>query len=808
MARSGSKLLHVGRRVLGLLLLLAVLVPVAGWMLLRASMPMLDGIQPLIGLRQAVTVERDAEGVPTIRAGSREDLFCALGYLHAQDRFFQMDLLRRQGAGELSELAGPLTLALDREARQHLFRRRAGAVLAALTPDQARALDAYVAGVNSGLASLGVRPWEYLALRATPRPWTREDCVLVIDAMSMNLETDGSDERARAAIAQTYGEAVVDFLRPPVTERSAALDGSSAPAPPIPDAASFVPRLFTPGDHPPVPVLKTTAALPVDPELLPGSNSFALAGARTAGGGALVANDPHLGLAVPNIWYRASLVLPDTTATGVTLPGVPALVLGSNGHIAWGFTNSYLDTCDLVTVDIDPADLGRYRVPDGDGWEPFEIVHETLAVHGRQPEACDVTTTRWGPLVTRPGAGGPVYARHWSEYDAGAINFNVTELLGTRDMDAAVEIAHRGGFHPQNFLVGDREGNVAWTIIGRVPRRVGFDGRTPGSWADGTRRWDGFLPPGEVPVIRNPAGGQLWTANNRVVGGDMLARLGDAGYDNAARAGQLRDRLTALTNRPARPADGLVVQLDDEARYLTRWRELLLATLDERSTEGQRDLEGLREIVQAWDGHASASAVGYRLVREFRRTVTAGVVNPILAPAQRRDPVARLGPNAEQPLWSILDARPAYLLPADAGSWDELLRRCARLTAKLGERQQPEALPLIECTWGRANVLSMRHPLSGGLPRWAARWLDMPAQGLPGDANMPRVQGASFGASMRMVVSPGREEEGIFEQPGGASGHPLSPFYRAGHEAWVNGNPSPFLPGATKHRLELRPEER
>ena len=300
-------------------------------------------------------------------------------------------------------------------------------MLEALTPEQARTLDAYTAGVNAGLASLGSRPWEYLALRATPRPWTREDSVLVIDAMSMVLETDGSDERARAALVQTYGEEVTNFLRPLVTERSAALDGSNAPAPPVPDAASFVVRPFAPGEKPPVPVLNT-ATLSTDASELPGSNSFALAGARTAGGGALVANDPHLHLAVPNIWYRASFVLPEGTSTGATLPGVPALVIGSNGHIAWGFTNGYIDTCDLVAVDVDAANPGSYRVPDGDGWEPFEIVHETFAVHGRSPEACDVPTTRWGPLVTRPSAGGPVYARHWSEYDAGAINFNVADI--------------------------------------------------------------------------------------------------------------------------------------------------------------------------------------------------------------------------------------------------------------------------------------------------------------------------------------------------------------------------------------------
>ncbi|MBE7212697.1 MAG: penicillin acylase family protein, partial [Gluconacetobacter diazotrophicus] len=511
--------------MLAVLVLLVLLAPVAGWLLVRASLPKLDGSLELAGLAEPVTVERDADGVPTVRARNPEDLARTLGFLHAQDRFFQMDLLRRQGAGELSELFGPLTLTMDREARQHLFRRRAAAVVQGAAPGQLRQVDAYVAGVNAGLAALGARPWEYLALRATPRPWTREDCVLVMDAMAANLETDGSDERSRLAIARTYDDEVLAFLRPLVTERSAALDGSNAPAPPIPDASHWTPRPAAPGEGPPVPVL-SASAVPAAPGLLPGSNAFALSGARSAGGGALVANDPHLGLAVPNIWYHASLVLPGLTATGTTLPGVPEVVIGSNGHVAWGFTNSYVDTCDLVAVEVDPANPGRYRVPDGDGWEPFEIVREAIGVHGGAPQPCEVLMTRWGPLVTRPGQGGPVYARHWSEYEPGGINFGLADLMTARSMDEALVIAHRSGIHPQNILVGDRDGNVAWTISGPVPHRVGFDGLTPQSWADGARRWDGFLPPEMVPVVRNPAAGQLWTANNRVVGGGALALLG------------------------------------------------------------------------------------------------------------------------------------------------------------------------------------------------------------------------------------------------------------------------------------------
>lgn len=790
-------------QALAALLALVALAALTLWWILRASLPTLDGTRPLTGLTTSVTIERDADGVPTVHAQSHEDMARALGFLHAQDRFLQMDLLRRQGAGELAELLGPAAIEKDQESRQHLFRRRAVGIVQAMTPKQRRLLDAYVEGVNEGLGALEARTWEYFALRATPRPWTREDSVLVIDAMAMTQETDGTDERSEMAIRQTYGDETLAFLYPSITEGSAALDGSAALAPPVPDATHFRPRPLAPGEAAPVPVLTMGAAM-ANPDEMPGSNAFALAGARTASGEALVANDPHLRLAVPNIWYRASLVLPERTVTGATLPGVPAVVVGSNGDIAWAFTNGLIDTCDLVLVEVDPADATRYRVPDGSGWEPFEVVRESIPVHSHAPEACEVLMTRWGPLVTRPAKGGPVYARHWSEYEPGGISAEMISLMDARTLDEALARAHRTGIHPQNLIVGDRAGNVAWTVIGQVPRRVGFDGRTPQSWADGTRRWGGFLSPDEVPVVRNPANGQLWSANNRAVGGDALTRLGDGGYVDPVRAAQLRDRLSALTSQTAQPADLLAIQLDDEARYLTRWRELLLRVLTDEAVAGQASLGKLREIVRAWNGHASTDAVGYRVVREFRRAVTEAVMDPIFAPVKQRDSEAEPGSYVQQPLWSILDARPAYLLPPSAGSWDNLLLDAARATADPG-KYKPGGASLAECTWGQRNVLAMNHPLSRGLPVFIGRWLGMPAHSLPGDSNLPRVQSPNFGASLRMVVSPGQEDAGIYEQPGGASGHPLSPFYRAGHENWAKGRPSSFLPGPVRHQLELHP---
>ena len=184
-------------------------------------------------------------------------------------------------------------------------------------------------------------------------------------------------------------------------------------------------------------------------------------------------------------------------------------------------------------------------------------------------------------------------------------------------------------------------------------------------------------------------------------------------------------------------------------------------------------------------------------------------MNPLYEPVRRTAPDLSISRTqfrgAEQPVWSIVTARPAWVLPSSAASWDALLRHAAAMTARTGEHE-PDGPSLRDCTWGRRNVLRMQHPFSAILPARIAQYLDMPAQPLPGDSFMPRVQGPDFGASERMVVSPGREAEGIFHQPGGASGHPLSPFYRAGHDDWVHGRPTPFLPGATVYRLRLEPK--
>lgn len=782
--------------VLSVLLVLVLAAVFYGWWQMRGSLPQLDGERIVAGLGAPVKIERDALGVPTLTGTSRADAIRALGFVHAQDRYFQMDLLRRRAAGELSEIFGAAAVGLDRSARLHGFRRTAEKVIAAMTADQRAQLDAYVAGVNAGLTSLKKTPWEYLVLRTAPQPWRAEDSVLCLYSMWFDMQdSTGHYERCLAALREANGSGTLAFFARRGDSRDAALDGSTFPVPELP------PLRLKAAEPPP-----STALVGGDAALKPGSNNFAVTGAHTATGAAMLENDMHLGLSVPHVWYRAALAWVDQAGphrlTGVTLPGLPGLVAGSNGHIAWGFTNAYVDTSDVVVVETESTSHSFYRTPHG--WVALEEREELIKVKNADPVKFTARWTEWGPVLAGPENGRYLVLR-WTAHDAEATNFNLVDLENAANANAAMEIGHRAGMPNLNLLVADTDGHISWTVTGKLPRRVGFDGRLPVSWAYGDRRWEGWLPAADTPVISDPDDGVLWTANQRTVGGEAYARLGDGAYDNGARAGQIRDDLRALvaSGKKAVPADLLAIALDDRGLYLNRWQELLLAVLNDQAVAEKSARGEMRELVRAWGGRASIDSAGYRLVRNFRIKVTERVLAPFVSGAA--DLYERFNFSSlyvEDGVWRLVQEKPVRLLNPDFKTWDGLLLNA--LDAVVDDAEKDGAR-LTRYTWGARNTLKMQHPFSRFLPGPIARMLDMPYEPLPGDSSMPRVQAPGFGASERMVVSPGHEAEGIMHQPGGQSGHPFSPYYRAGHSAWARGEPTPFLPGAAVHTLTLRP---
>ncbi|MBM3751417.1 MAG: penicillin acylase family protein [Acidimicrobiia bacterium] len=802
-------------RVLGLVVLVCLITvaAVAGWAWwqIGRSRPQLTGERTVAGLSADVTIDRDNLGVPAVRAATKDDLARALGFLHAQDRFFQMDLARRRAAGELSELFGRTALTTDRNARLHRFRARATAALAHNSPEHQAAIVAYAEGVNAGLAALAAPPFEYLLLRQTPRPWTPEDSVLVITSMFFNLQdATGLGEARMGAMADVLPLPVVEFLNSTASEWDTPELGSPLPAPVPPGPEVFDLRTAKPLARGPgalAPGTDTRAeALVLHQESesdMRGSNNWAVAGSRTADGRAIVADDMHLGLGVPNIWYRASMTRPhngrDLTVTGATLPGVPAMIVGSNGSIAWGFTNTTADWTDRVLLEVrGEGDTSEYRTPDG--WRRFDVEREMILIDNEAPETIDVRQTIWGP-VDGPDAQGRLHAIVWVAHFPEALNLRLTDMDTVTTLDDAIVIANLGGLPAQNVTMADNRGGIAWTIGGRIPRREGFDGRYPTSWADGTRRWNGWYGPDEYPRIVNPESGVIVTANNRIVSDGHLALLGDGGYDPGARARQIRDGLLSLDK--ASIADMLSVQLDDRAILMTRWRDLALTTMGNAGETPERR-EFVRLLQTTWTGRASADSVAYRLVRQFRLKVTELAWAPFVARVRTVSPNFPTAPGRgiEGPIWALVTTQPPHLLDPKYSDWSALLVDAIDQTiASLTE----DGRLLSDRTWGEANTLTAGHPLSRAVPQLAA-WLNLPATPLPGDSHMPRFQSATNGASERFAVSPGDEGNGYFHMPGGQSGHPRSPHYRDGHNAWVVGTPTPFLPGPAVARLVLKRE--
>lgn len=764
------------------------------WVLLAKSLPQIDGEIAATHLTADATIARDAAGIPVITAENRRDLAYATGYAHAQDRFFQMDLSRRNAAGELSELFGTLALPRDRQNRFHRFRTRAREALKNVSAADAEIISAYADGVNDGLAGLGAKPFEYFLLGTEPRMWVEEDTILVVYSMFLDL----NDERARrdvrrGLVQQVLPQQVYDWLYQHGTKWDAPLMGEPRETVSMPAAAEFDVSAMAPRAG--------TRTLPANANaVLPGSNNWAVAGKLTASGHAIVANDMHLGITVPNVFYRARLRVTGPRAmdlNGLTIPGAPILVAGSNGKVAWGNTNSYGDWSDAVIIKAG-SEPDSYLTPLGE--RKYSEYHEIILVKDSEPEEFIVRETIWGPLLDDNADPDRLLAVSWIAHHAEAVNINHLELETATSVAAALQVANRIGMPPQNFVVGDASGNIGWTIAGKIPLRSDYDAWLPADWSE-TDGWIGWLAPADYPRVINPESGRIWTANARVADGEALHKIGDGGYDFGARARQIRDSLFAQDQ--FEPLDMLAVQLDDRAIFLSDWRDILLRTLDDKAVAGNSARQEYRDLVEDWSAHASVESVGYRLVRAFRLEVRNRVFSMLMQPVRERfgeEIELRISNQFEGPLQHMLEQQPAHLLSAEYQSWNDLLLQAVDADLQYFADNYDDGLD--QRTWGERNTARVRHPMSNALPI-ISRWLNMPADQLPGDSNLPRAQGPSFGASERFAVSPGDESRGYLHMPAGQSGHPLSDFYRKGHTDWVEGRPSSFLPGEARYTLTL-----
>ncbi|OWT74852.1 penicillin acylase family protein [Achromobacter sp. HZ28] len=848
------------RRTLGTLatlVLLGIIVVLAGWGYLHASLPRLDGAVATAGLTGSARIERDGQGVVTVTASNRLDLAYATGYAHGQDRLFQMDLLRRVAAGELAALVGSDAVPLDRRNRLHRFRARAQAAYGALGADQQALLRRYADGVNAAAQANRARPFEYALLRSKPEPWRPEDTLLVVDAMYLDLQSgEISRTLGRGLLRDTVPPDLLAFLTPGSSDIDAPLDHVAMTVAPLTVPATRPDWLDGPVSTSRSGPASTSGAFGATiaqamqagaaDNAAVGSNGFAVDGAHGADGRAMVANDMHLGLGLPNIWYRLTLVLqgadgkPERRISGVSLPGAPLVVAGSNGDVAWGYTNSYGHYVDLVRVERDPQNPRRYRDADG-RWRLAEEHVETIAVRGGESVRLSVRETPWGPLFR---SGDASYAIRWVAYLPSAADLGLMAMEQARDLPQALAVAQRAGVPTQNILVADRHGRIGWTLAGPLPASVldpqgypvpaselGSRARlrsdadagaaATADAANGHRQGQGQgqdaydalrrLAPANYPVVMDPAAGRLWTANSTQLGdAAMQARIGDGGADVGTRSRQIRDDLLA---RPSsKESDLLAVQLDDRARWMQPWRDLLMATLDAQAVADHPQRAEMARLVADWNGRADVDAVGYTLVRDFRDAVYQAWFGGLEIRLASRTLVDR---QAGRLAWPLTFGRTSSRLEA---VMQALMREHAWVPRRYGDWRtfmlamadeviddETRSGGLAQARWGDRNRLALAHPFARLLPAGLSNWLAAPATPMPGDLHLVRVQRPAFGASERFVVAPGQEQLGILHMPGGASGHPLSPYYLAGNAAWVEGRATPFLPGPPAHRLDLKP---
>ncbi len=761
------------------------------------STPPVDGVIPVAGLKAPVTISFDRFSVPIIRAASRRDAYAALGFVTARERLFQMDLMRRNAAGRLAEVIGRVALASDIRQRNLGLNRTAKRIVEDLPDAHKEVLQSYVDGLNHAIAQIDLLPPEFLILGYRPEPWRMEDSVLVALGMFQVLSISESDERMLSVMAETLPAEVVAFLTPDTDRYTQTFDGDSKsrwPIRPIPvEALAALQK--QPNDSEISGMVDAGAAVV-------GSNNWAVNGARTADGRAILANDMHLPLAVPNVWYRATIRYAGVDLAGITLPGVPLLIAGSNGHVAWGFTSALADDLDLVTLQLDQARPDQYRTPEG--WKLFTTLSETIDVKGDLSVSLQRRMTVWGPVAQRALMHRPI-AIHWTALQPGGVDFGLLEMERAATVEQAVTIMNRSGLPVMNVALADDNGHIAWTLTGKIPRRRGLDGATSRVWRDSRIGWSGMIPPDQLPRLIDPPSGYLATANNRTVGIDYPYPIGH-NFASGFRAYRINKRLSTMDRITEQ--DLFALQLDTATDFYEFYRSLALSVLSEQAIRSSPELAAVREHLAAWDGKADVVSQGLGLLTFYRQALADAIFPTFLNACRQADPHFRYRWfKMDSPLQQILTQRPLQILPRPDRyrDWDALLLSVLESSVRtLKQRNSVDRLDSLH--WGTVNRTEIRHPFSDAIP-FLGRLLDMPEEELAGCSHCVRVARHRHGASERLVVAPGHPEDGILHMPAGQSGNPLSEHYADQQYYWVKGLPLPFVSDEARHQLTLVPDE-
>jgi penicillin amidase len=886
-----AKRRRIFRRIVVILSTLVVLLVVIGslvarhWLrqTMRDSLPQLDGSLSLPGLSAPVTIQRDTHGVPHLRAASLDDLVLAQGFVTTQDRLWQMDALRRHAAGTLAEILGPGLLAHDRLQRTLELRVAADRALTTLPPDQLHLLERYAAGVNASIDLQRAHlPLEFRLLHYQPAPWTPRDSLLTGLVMFQDLTTSFPTELNREALTAKLPAHLIDDLYPTVTwrdhppaqavvdlttrqkaipnvpldESQTRLDIPNAKNPGAPSIAVSSRRVgysrhartaLSPTRQPnsgpdtnsntasPAGLLALQQILrnPICDGCFAGSNNWVISGAHTITGKPLLANDMHLAHNVPGIWYQADLEAPtaagDLHVTGVSLPGVPFIIVGHNDHVAWGFTNLGAEVEDVYVEHVrGGGDGGEYESQSG-VWKPLLHDREIIHVKGGKDFALDIPATQHGTAITPIISGVlPTEKRalslRWVIYDPANISPSFLAIDTAASAAGLVAAFSTFGGPAQNLIYADDQGHIGYHAVGHIPLRGSVMTPSPISTVpadalDTTQEWVGTIPYDKLPQVADPPNGILATANNRITPDGYpypIALNWGSPYRNQRIWKVLTDRSIASKNKLT-PADMLAVQTDVYSDIDHVLAQRLAYAIDHATRPDltiDKHLHQAADILRDWNGTVDANAAAPAIVAAARAALWPILINAqVPAPANANKnaiPVSALyswGNKSYAEEWLIMHT-PARWLPETYLTWDDLL---ATAVAQ-GLRIAKSPLDLSQWRYGQFRPVDIEHPIYGqslllqkliGIPTGTG------IQPQSGDDVTVKQVGRTFGPSERFTANLGDFDHSTLNLVLGESSNPMSPWFMDQWPAWYNGTTFalPFthaaINAATTHTLTL-----
>ena len=745
-----------------------------GYFWLRGSLPQVDGEVVVPRLGAPVTIVRDRWAIPHIEASSLRDASFALGFVHAQDRLWQMEFQRRLGAGRLAEILGAGGLRSDRFMRTLGLYRLAEAGLAHLEDDTVAWLQAYADGVNAFLDTrTGPLPPEFLILRhGELEPWRPADSLVWLRVLALDLATNYRDELMRARLARRLSAEQIADVWPTYPESAPVTLLELARALPSDELAAVLP--------------------PAAPEGV-GSNAWVVAPGRSTTGGALLANDPHLGLQAPGVWYLAHLVTPGLELVGATLPGIPAVVLGHNGTIAWGFTNTGADTQDLFIERIDPGNPAQYLTPDGPA--PFEVREERIRVAGASPVALTARATRHGPVISDllPDAAAfgddRVVALAWSALAEDDLGLQALLRIGTaRNWEEFVTALRDVSAPMQNIHYADAAGHIGFIAPGRVPVRRNGDGRWPVPGWSGDYDWQGWIPFEALPRTIDPADGVLFNANNRVVPEDYPYLL-TADWEAPHRA----RRLAQLLRHDAfRPEDFADMQADVLSLLAEDLLPIMLTATPRgpAATSAMARLERWGRVMRADAAEPLIFAAWYR---ELSRLIYADELGDMFDGFWHVRPQFMERILTRRQIWcdDVRTDRAETCAELAGAALDAALQDLAR---RFGD--EPDAW-----RWGTAHAARMPHPIFADQHVLSLLFgIEVPTGGDSVTLNVghfnPRNQRWPFAnthaATYRAIYHLADLDQSRFVTATGQSGNPLSRHYDDLTVLWASGRAVPI----------------